>query len=178
MADQSQFRVEILDPAVHRREEFSCESQELTGFLHTRARREAKSRTSAFFVLVPVADPGQIAGYYTLSATSIELEKLPVELTRKLPRYPRLPATLLGRLARALAFKGQGIGDLLMVDALKRSYESSSIVGSVAVVVDPKDGPAAKFYGTFGFQPLDEQKMFLPMKAVPEWLGLEKPDAP
>lgn len=127
---------------------------------------------------MPVADPGQIAGFYTLSATSIELEKLPVELTRKLPRYPRLPATLLRRLARALAFKGQGIGDLLMVDALKRSYETSSIVGSVAVVVDPKDGPAAKFYGTFGFQPLDEQKMFLPMKAVPEWLGLEKPDAP
>ena len=126
---------------------------------------------------MPVADLGQIAGFYTLSATSIELEKLPVELTRKLPRYPRLPATLLGRLARALAFKGQGIGDLLMVDALKRSYETSSIVGSVAVVVDPKDGPAAKFYGTFGFKPLDEQKMFLPMKAVPEWLGLEKPDA-
>jgi predicted N-acetyltransferase YhbS len=178
MADQSQFKFEILDPAVHCREEFSCESPELTEFLHTRARREAKSRTSACFVLVPVADPGQIVGFYTLSATSIELEKLPVELTRKLPRYPRLPATLLGRLARALAFKGQGIGGLLVVDALKRSYESSSVVGSVAVVVDPKDGPAAKFYGTFGFQPLDEQKMFLPMKAIPEWLGLERLDAP
>ena len=178
MSVTPQFKFEILDPAVHRREEFSCESPELTGFLHARARKEAKSRTSACFVLVPVADPGQIAGFYTLSATSIELEKLPVELTRKLPRYPRLPATLLGRLARALAFKGQGIGDLLMVNALKRSYENSSIIGSVAIVVDPKDGPAAKFYGTFGFQPLDEQKMFLPMKAVPEWLGLEKPDAP
>ena len=65
-----------------------------------------------------------------------------------------------------------------MVDALKRSYENSSIIGSVAIVVDPKDGPAAKFYGDFGFQPLDEQKMYLPMKAVPQWLGLEKPDAP
>jgi predicted N-acetyltransferase YhbS len=178
MADQSTFRVEILDPAVHRRDEFSCESPELTEFLRTRARKEAKSRTSACFVIVPVTDLGQIAGYYTLSATSVELEKLPVELTKKLPRYPRLPATLLGRLARALAFKGQGIGDLLMVDALKRSYENSSVIGSVAVVVDPKDAHAAKFYGTFGFQPLDEQKMFLPMKAVPEWLGLEKKDGP
>jgi len=177
MADQSQFRVEILDPAVHRRDQFACESPELTGFLRTRARKEAKSRTSACFVLVPVADPGQIAGYYTLSATSIKLENLPVALTRKLPRYPRLPATLLGRLARTLAFKGQGIGDLLMVDALKRSYENSSVIGSVAVVVDPKDEPAAKFYGAFGFQPLDRHKMFLPMKAVPECLGLEKTDA-
>ena len=178
MSATRQFKFEVLDPAVHRREEFLCESPELTGFLHMRARKQVKSRTSACFVLVPVADPGQIAGFYTLSATSIELEKLPVELTRKLPRYPRLPATLLGRLARALAFKGQGIGDLLMVDALKRSYESSSIIGSVAIVVDPKDEPAAKFYSTFRFQPLDEQKMFLPMRAVPEWLGMERPNAP
>jgi predicted N-acetyltransferase YhbS len=173
-----QFKFEILNPAIHRREDFACESPALTEFLRTRARKEAKSRTSACFVLVPAADPGQIVGYYTLSATSIELEKLPVELTKQLTRYPRLPATLLGRLARALACKGQGIGDLLMVDALKRSYENSSVIGSVAVVVDPKDVPAAKFYGTFGFQPLDEQKMFLPMKAVPEWLGLEKKDEP
>src|SRR3989441_84919 len=178
MAGQSQFRVEVLDPAVHRREEFSCESPELTEFLRTRARKEAKARTSACFVLVSVADPGQITGYYTLSATTIELEKLPVEVTRKLPRYPRLPATLLGRLARVLAFKAQGIGDLLMVDALKRSYENSSVIGSVAVVVDSKDERAAKFYGTFGFQQLDGQKMFLPMKAIPEWLGLEKERAP
>lgn len=178
MAGQPQFRIEILDPAVHRREEFSCESPDLTEFLRTRARKEVKSRASACFVLVPVVDPGQIAGYYTLSATTVELEKLPVELTKKLPRYPRLPATLLGRLARALVFKGQGIGDLLMVDALKRSYDNSSVIGSVAVVVDPKDDHAVKFYGTFGFQPLDGQKMFLPMKAIPEWLGLEKKDEP
>ena len=176
MSVTPQFKVEILDPAVHRREEFVCESPELTEFLHTRARKEAKSRASACFVIVPVADARLVAGYYTLSATSVELEKLPIELTKKLPRYPRLPATLLGRLARALAFKGQGIGDLLMVDALKRSYENSSVIGSVAVVVNPKDVPAAKFYGTFGFQPLDDQKMFLPMKAVPEWLELEKKD--
>ena len=176
MSTTPQFKVEILDPAAHRREDFSCESPELTDFLRTRARKEAKSRASACFVLVPVADAGHIAGFYTLSATTIELGKLPVELAKKLPRYPLVPATLLGRLARASTFKGQGIGELLMVDALKRAYESSSIIGSVAVVVDPKDERAAKFYGTFGFQPLDGQKMFLPMKTVPEWLGLEKTD--
>jgi len=178
MAGPSQFRVEILDPIIHRRDEFACESPELTEFIRTRARKEAKSRASACFVLVPVADAGQIAGYYTLSATTVELEKLPADLTKKLPRYPRLPATLLGRLARASAFRGQGLGDLLMVDALKRSYENSSVIGSVAVVVDPKDAHAAKFYGTFGFLPLDGQKMFLPMKAIPDWLGLEKKDEP
>ncbi|HEX5218544.1 MAG TPA: GNAT family N-acetyltransferase [Verrucomicrobiae bacterium] len=174
MTGQPRFRIEILNPAVHRREEFACESPELSEFLRTRARKEAKSRTSACFVIVPVADPGQIAGFYTLSATTIELEKLPAEFTRKLPRYPRLPATLLGRLARAIELKGQGIGGLLMVDALKRAYENSAVIGSVAVVVDPKDEKAAKFYAEFGFRALDGQKMFLPMKTIPDWLGLKQ----
>lgn len=132
---------------------------ELTEFLRKRARKEARSRTSVCFVIVPIADPCRIAGFYTLSAATIELEKLPLEFTRKLPRYPRLPASLLERLARALEFNGQGIGDLLMVDALKRAYENSSVIGSVAVVVDPKNEKAAKFYATFGFQRLDGQKM-------------------
>ncbi|MBI4660690.1 MAG: hypothetical protein HY735_17780 [Verrucomicrobia bacterium] len=65
-----------------------------------------------------------------------------------------------------------------MVDALKRAYENSSVIGSVAVVVDPKSEKAAKFYAMFGFQRLDGQKMFLPMKAVPDWLGLETNDDP
>lgn len=172
MPTTPQFRIEILDPVIHRRDQFSCESPELTDFLRTRARQETRARASACFVLVPLADRGRIAGFYTLSATSITLEKIPDELARKLPRYPSLPATLLGRLARDLVFKGQGVGNLLMVDALKRAYESSSVIGSVAVVTDPKDGRAAKFYGEFGFKPLDGNRMFLPMKSVPEWLGL------
>lgn len=144
----------------------------MTDFLRTRARKETKARASACFVLVPAADRGRIAGFYTLSATNLVLEKLPEELAKKLPRYPELPATLLGRLARDVSFKGQGIGNLLMVDALQRAYESSSVIGSVAVVTDPKDDRAARFYAEFGFKPLDGRRMFLPMKAVPEWLGL------
>ena len=174
MPATSQFKIEVLNPAIHRRDEFLCESPELTEFFRARARKEAKSRTSACFVIVPVADPGQVAGFYTLSATTIELENLPPGFIRKLPRYPRQPATLLGRLARALEFKGQGIGDLLMVDALKRACENSSIIGSVAIVVDPKDEPATKYYGKFGFQLLDQQKMFLTIKTIPVWLGLER----
>lgn len=172
MPSTGQFKIEPLNPTVHRREEFVCESPELTEFLRTRARKEAKARASACFVIVPVSDPEQIAGYYTLSATSILLEKLPAELAKKLPRYPRVPATLLGRLARALPFKGRGIGELLMIDALRRCYENSAVIGSVAVVVGPKDANAQQFYRSFGFQPLDGQKMFLPMKTIPHWLGL------
>jgi predicted GNAT family N-acyltransferase len=172
MPTAAQFKVEALNPTIHRRVEFSCESPELTDFLRTRARKETKARASACFVLVPVADRGRITGFYTLSATSIALEKMPEELSKKLPRYPDLPATLLGRLARDSNFKGQGIGNLLMVDALQRAYETSSVIGSVAVVTDPKDDRAARFYAEFGFKSLDGHRMFLSMKAIPEWLNL------
>ena len=174
MAAQPEFLVEALDASRHRRDEFACEAPELTDFLRTRARKEAKARALACFVLVPLADCGRIAGFYTLSAASIALERLREEFAKKLPRYPNLPATLIGRLARDLAFKGQRIGNLLMLDALKRAYESSSVIGSVAIVVDPKDDRAVRFYAEFGFKPLGGRRMFLPMNAVPEWLGFPK----
>lgn len=174
MPAQPEFLIEPLDAARHRREAFACESPELTEFLRTRARKEIKARASACFVLVPTADRGRVAGFYTLSATNIALAKLPDHLVKRLPRYPELPTTLLGRLARDLSFKGQGIGNLLMVDALRRAYRSSSVIGSVAIVTDPKDDRAARFYGEFGFKSLDGRRMFLPMSLVPAWLGLPK----
>jgi len=172
---ETRFLIELLNPSVHRREEFSCESPELTAFLKTRARKEAEARASACFVLVPVNDRGRIAGYYTLSATSIELARLPTELTKKLPRYPTVSATLLGRLARDSAYRGQGLGDLLMADAFRRACENSTIIGSVVIVVDPKDEKASKFYEKFGFKPLDGQRQFLPIKSAQTWLGLGNP---
>ena len=145
------YLVEPLSAAKHRREEFTCESPELTEFLRTRARKEMEARASACFVFVPSDDPGRIAGFYTLSAAEMVTAELPEALARKLPRYRSLPATLLGRLARDLAFRGQGIGDRLVLDALARAFTGSVEIGSVAVVTDPKDEPAARFYAEFGF---------------------------
>ena len=128
------------------------------------------ARTSVCFVLVTVPDPGRIVGYYTLSATSVALARLPVELARRLPRYPDVPATLLGRLARDLAFTGRGIGSLLMRDALQRAWAHSAEIGSVAIVTDPKAAGAAAFYRQFGFQTFDERRMLVGMQEVERWL--------
>jgi ribosomal protein S18 acetylase RimI-like enzyme len=165
-----EFRIEILDPAKHRREEFDCGIESLTTYLRKRARKEMESRTSVCFVLVPLSDPGHIAGYYTLSATAIELARLPGELSRRLPRYPEVPATLLGRLARDSRFKGMGVGPLLMRDALQRAWEHSAEIGSVAVVTDPKDAQAADFYRQFGFRHMGDRRMLLPMGEIERWL--------
>ena len=166
MSSDLQFRCERLDAARHRRSEFRCESPDLTAFLQQRARKEMDALASACFVLVPVDDPGRIAGYYTLSQTSVTTMKLPGDLAKRLPRYPDLGATLIGRLARDLTWKGREIGRLLLLDALRRCVRQSEEVGAVVVVTDPKDSKARAFYERFGFRALDENRLYLPMREL------------
>jgi len=170
MMPGAEFRTEALDAAKDRRSEFCCESQALTDYLRHQARKEMAAKASACFVLVPVSDPGRIAGYYTLSAASVALVRLPVELSRRLPKYPDVPAILLGRLARDLAFKGKGVGPILMRDALERAWKHSAEIGTVVIVTDPKEAKAAAFYSQYGFRRLDEKRMFVSMQEVERWL--------
>jgi len=168
MSDDIQFIVEALNPAKHRRAEFECESRELTEFLRARARKEMEARSSACYVLTEETDPGRIVGYYTLSQTSVELRELPEAMAKRLPRYPHLGATLIGRLARDIAWQGRQVGRFLLIDALRRCVRYSANVGAVVVVTDPKDEKARAFYASHGFAPLDERRMFMPMSALIE----------
>ncbi len=163
----AEFRIEPLDSARHRRKEFTCETPALTKFLREQARKEMEARASACFVLVPLDDTGRIAGFYTLSAAKIDTTgPLPEGIRKRMPRYNTLPATLLGRLARDESFRGQGIGDRLMEDALARALARSSEVGSIAMITDAKDEHAAAFYRKFGFAPLIGHRLFLPMAEI------------
>jgi ribosomal protein S18 acetylase RimI-like enzyme len=106
----------------------------------------------------------------------VSAQKLPEALTKKLPRYAELGATLIGRLARDSEWRGKEIGRLLLLDALRRSARLSAEAGAVVVVTDPKDQKARAFYEAYGFQPLDERRLFIPMKEVLEreargWTG-------
>jgi ribosomal protein S18 acetylase RimI-like enzyme len=172
----SNFIIEPLNPAKHRREEFDCGVVALNDYLKTKARKEMDAGVAVCFVAVPESDPARIAGFYTLSAATLVRDDLPDEpLLKKLPRYPEFPATLLGRLARSIDFKGQGLGDRLMASALARSLSGSEEVASWALVTDPKDDKAANFYAGFGFRFLVGKRMFLPIVKVRAWL---KPNAP
>jgi predicted GNAT family N-acyltransferase len=120
------------------------------------------------YVLVPSDNPTLIAGFYTLSATSVKLEGFPKDVSKRLPRYPAVPATLLGRLATSLAYRGQRLGERLLVDALHRSLTASVSVASVAVVVDAKDEGSATFYVNYGFTHFVDSplRLFMTMKAI------------
>ena len=116
-----------------------------------------------FVLMLP---DGAIGGYHTLSATSVNLAELPVKMTRKLPRCPLVPATLLGRLAVDRRHQGKGYGRFLLADALFRSVRSE--IASFAVIVDAKDDNARRFYERESFLPLPDQpmKLFRPMADI------------
>lgn len=151
----------------HKKSDFSCGKEMLDNYLHKQANQDIKRKLSVCFVIKEV-ETDLIKGYYTLSNNSISLELVPNEIRKKLPRsYEAIPTTLLGRLAIDNKFQGQGMGKLILVDALKRSYELSKTIGSFAVVVDPIDKDTERFYDKYGFIKLpDSGKMFLPMKTI------------
>lgn len=165
---EPKLRFEPLDKKKHDRAAFSCEQESLDRYLRERATQEIKKRVAAVYVLTP--DGKTIAGYYTLSQYAIEAGELPLELIQQLhlPRYDKLPATLLGRLARSKVFKGRGLGELLLMGALKRALEHSKNIASVAVVVDAIDENAHAFYRRYGFIDIPNRptRLFMPMKTV------------
>lgn len=107
---------------------------------------------------------GTVAGYYTLSACQVEPHSLPLEMAKRLPRRP-LPATLIGRLAVDLRYRGQGLGGTFLGNALTRAVGASREIGAMLVIVDVKDDRARGFYEHFEFQRFtdDPYRLYLPM---------------
>ena len=115
----------------------------------------------------------RVVGYYTLSAYGIRVAELPPDLARKLPRYPLIPATLLGRLAVSREFQGQKLGRLLLMDALFRSWKNTVQVASVGVVAEAIDEAAERFYRHLEFIALVEhpRKLFIALATIQKAFG-------
>ena len=162
-APEGSLRVEALGPQ-HDRGSFVSGAEALDRYLRSQAGQHARKNMAAPFVLV--LPDGAIGGYYTLSATGVKLTEFPADITRKLPRYPLVPATLLGRLAVDQSYRGRGYGRFLLADALFRAVRSE--IASFAIIVDAKDEAARRFYERESFLPLPEQplKLFRPMADI------------
>jgi Predicted acyltransferase len=150
----------------HDRTLFSCGVPELDHYLCTQASQDMKKKVAAVFVMVD--DLKQILGYYTLSAYTIRLAELPAERAKKFPKYPLLPATLLGRLAVNQAYRGRKLGRLLLMDALYRSWKNTTEIASVGVVAEAYDNTAREFYRYHEFISLAEHpsKLFIAMATL------------
>ena len=156
------YKIEVLD-SKHDRRGFSCGVADLDTYIRERAGQDAKRHVAATFVLLD--DTLIVLGYYTLSQRVISLEDIPAALAKKLPRYPLLPATLVGRLAIHRQRQGEGLGSLLLMDALHRGWWAVKMVATYAVRVDATDEKARDFYLSHDFPPFPNErlKLFFPM---------------
>ncbi|NJM54491.1 MAG: GNAT family N-acetyltransferase [Blastocatellia bacterium] len=156
-----QFVIELLDK-LHKREKFDCGEQSLNDFLHRFARQNSEKSFGRTFVAT-LPDEKDVLGYYTISSGSISFEIVP----EKLPRYP-IPTVHLGRLATDLQMRGQGLGELLLIDALERTVLVAAELRIYAVELYALTDKAKRFYLKYGFLELkdDEKHLYLPIETL------------
>ncbi len=158
-----------LDSRRHIRSNFCCGKESLDNYICKQASQDLKRRVATVFVLIDEPEMN-VLGYYTLSSYTVDISVLDEAFAKKLPRYPVLPATLLGRLAVDHSQKGKRFWELLLVDALKKSLDAAMHVSSLAVVAESLDDQALSFYLKYGFQQFRQEpmKLYFPMKSVEE----------
>lgn len=167
-----EFSIQPLDTTIHPRDSFDCGVEALNRYLQEQAGQDMRRMASGCWVLVESVEPAKILGYYTLSPEGIEmsaLTNLSASLRKKIPRYQRLGAVLLGRLAVHREHQGKGIGNRLMMDAFHRTLRSE--IPSVLMVTDPKDLKAEAFYSRYGFERLNATRLYVPMVSVEKFLA-------
>jgi predicted GNAT family N-acyltransferase len=151
----------------HDRAAFGCGVEPLDRYLKQQAGQDMRKKVAVAYVLCET-NSSTIIGYYTLSMSAVETTDLSEHLMPRLPRYPLLPAALIGRLAVDRRYRGQGHGARLLINALRRCLDASRTVAAIAVLVDAKDDAARQFYAHFGFMRFvhQEYKLHLPMKTI------------
>jgi GNAT superfamily N-acetyltransferase len=166
----------------HDRSAFACGQPDLDDWFRRRASQDERRNLARVFVAVD--DSLGVVGFYALSAFTLALADLPPDLAEKLPRYEALPAALIGRLARDLRARGQGVGELLLADAVRRILGVADRLAVFAILVDAKDAAARTFYESFGFKafPNRPNRLFLltstAAAAVAELAALDAPGRP
>jgi len=150
----------------HDRSQFDCGQPTLNEWLKLRAGQFDRKDLSRTFVATRGDSPA-VLGYYALATHRLVFETLPPGESKGLPRLD-VPVVLLGRLGVDRTVHRQGLGSLLLVDALRRAMNISEQIGVRAVEVDAIDEVAKQFYLRFGFRELldDPRHLLMPMHEV------------
>jgi len=157
----------------HDRRAFSCSNVALDRYLHEQASQDVRKRVATVFVLT-AARGDVVIGYYSLAYGSVDLGEWPEALKKKLPLYPVVPVTLLGRLALDKKHQGKGLGEYLLMDALWRCSTVAMEIASLAIIVDAINDNARRFYEHYGFYvfPKQANRLFLHMQTIQEMFKL------
>jgi ribosomal protein S18 acetylase RimI-like enzyme len=155
--------VEPLTPE-HGRRAFTCGVHALDEYLQRFARQHAAANVSRTYV---AAEGAEIRGFYSLAMSAIRKDNLPARFAGRFPNFP-LPVARLARLAVDVRHQRQGLGELLLADALQRCLRLSVEIGMIGLVVDAKDEKARGWYERYEFERLPDspRTLWLPTVAI------------
>jgi Predicted acetyltransferase len=153
----------------HQKQNFDCGNTSLNHYLHRQSTQDMRKNLTVCFV---AAEGATVIGYFTLTAHALQKHEVSTSVTKHLPRGYAVPVILLGRLAIDCTHQGKGLGKALLYGALTRAFTySQKSVGAVAVVTDPVDERAKRFYEAFQFVELKaSNRLFLPMRSIQKWI--------
>jgi predicted N-acetyltransferase YhbS len=101
-----------------------------------------------------------VVGYFSLTMGSVLRQDAPAKLVRGLPAYP-VGMVLVARLAVDRREQGNGLGGILLAEALRKAVAAGDAAAARLVVVDAIDENAARFYERHGFLPAPEHPLRL-----------------
>lgn len=159
--------VEAFSKKIHDRSDFTCGEPPLDEYLKKQISQDIRNNAAKAYILCSKENK-KVIGYYTLSNYAVELSSIPEDVKKKFSRYPLVSATLLGRLAIDNAYRGQGLGEYLLMDAMFKTFTANQTIASAALIVNAKHEKASAFYQHFDFIPLTVQpnSLFLPMATI------------
>lgn len=153
----ARFAIEPLAKS-HHRADFTCGNERIDSYFRQTVSQDVKRKYATCFVAREIATD-RVAGFYTLSSSNVPLTEVPGPLASRLPRYPTVPAVLIGWLGRHIDYAGLGLGEALLFDAIRTV--ATAPIGAHAMFADAIDDNAAAFYAAFGFTPLIKRPLTL-----------------
>jgi len=168
MSDEFPYVIEPLDKARHHRAAFSWGEPSLDNYLRTKARKDVQANVAVCYIARPVAAESVIAGYYTLSSSGVQVTEVSPTMAKSMGNYTVIPSVLIGRLAVDTTLQGHYIGQVLLIDALRRVWDVHQQVGVKLVIVDALHEQAAQFYLKYGFVAFQDQplRLYLPLATI------------
>jgi ribosomal protein S18 acetylase RimI-like enzyme len=157
----------------HSRSSFDCGADELNQFLQKTARQHIHKGLSRTWVLIEEESPSEIIGFFALTLCEVRIEKLPPQWAKKYPSV--VPGVKLARLAVDKSWQRQGIGGILLVEAMRKALVVAENAGSIGLFVDAKNEAAQNYYLRYGFERLESSvlEMFLPLQTIQSLLKKE-----
>jgi GNAT superfamily N-acetyltransferase len=131
-------------------------------FIRRFARQSHEQNAAKTFCAIDKAHPDRILGFYTVAPSAVSHEAVPAKMTRGLARH-EVAGFKLARLASDLTVAGKGLGGQLLAAAALRCLRLAGEGGGLLLIIDAKSERAARWYASYGAEPLQGKPLTLVM---------------